>query len=404
MTAGSRSQLQPTSNNDHYCVHDRRNKTLLHEQVDLGSQVKPELRHYCTCNCSKMNMEMKDLGEGVQAIVLRDGVFPFGNDPTNVLFVRKCIRDIADAIIKYRKKRKNGTTAIVGQPGIGKSHNLFYFALRFLEEEDVEAVILESSETGMFHFFYDSTHNQDDLPAELCQGETPLSSAPSNIQMVFDLLLSRDEVVYIVDLDVEKSPAILLRNRGFTVYSSSNRPYQARIKGKRQHKMMTKLFSPPPWPREQIKVVFDYASESAANGGKLGIQAWAEEVKRPFEDYFNVFGGTLRPLQDPEEEMNRMVEGAEKMGATPPDQMWDLVAKGTETMGDDFTHALFSEEGGAEKEDCRVRKLPTRRQFRSSFTSFWFRKHIAPRILFKHYRADCLKALYHTTQSADRGK
>ena len=86
-------------------------------------------------------METKDLGEGVQAIVLRDGVFPFGNDPTNVLFVRKCIRDIADTIVKYRKKRKNGTTAVVGQPGIGKSHNLFYFALRFLEEEDVEAVI-----------------------------------------------------------------------------------------------------------------------------------------------------------------------------------------------------------------------------------------------------------------------
>ena len=102
-----------------------------------------------------MDVETKDLGEGVQAIILKQGVFPFHGDETKVLFVRECIRTIADSIVECRKK-KNSTksAAIIGQPGIGKSYGLFYLAHRFLQEDDVEAVVLESSANGEFHFFF----------------------------------------------------------------------------------------------------------------------------------------------------------------------------------------------------------------------------------------------------------
>ena len=348
-----------------------------------------------------MEVETTDLGEGVQAIVLKDGVFPFWDDPTKVLFVRECIRKIADSIVECRKKKRDWSAAIIGQPGIGKSYSLFYLAHRFLQEDDVEAVVLESSEKGRFHVFYKSGYDQSVHPEKIRQG-SQLLVTESNAELIDSELLCRDKVIYIVDMAEKKPPSIEGRSVGFTVLSSSPRPFKKHVERVRAYKEGMELFSPTPWPREAIKVVFDYASDF--RGGNLGIQTWAQEVKRPFEDYFNLFGGTLRALHRPEKEMKRMAQGATKLEETPPDQILDLVLKGAGAVSEDFTHTLFSEEGGAEETSYIVEEVPTKRQFRSSFTNFWFRKYIAPRILFKHYKAECLNVLYHTSQSADPGK
>jgi hypothetical protein len=173
----------------------------------------------------------------------------------------------------------------------------------------------------------------------------------SNAQLIRTELLSSDKAVYIVDMAENKRPSIAAGSVGFTVLSSSPRPFKKHVERVRAYKAGTVLYSPTPWSKKEIKVVFDYASSNLrGDDSKLGIQTWAREVKKPFEFYFNLFGGTLRALHYPEEEMRRMAQAVTELEKTPPDQNFlDLVLKGVESMVEDFTHTLFTEEGGAKK-------------------------------------------------------
>lgn len=344
-----------------------------------------------------MDVETKDLGEGVHAIILKQGVFPFRGDRTRVLFARECTRKIADSIVECRKKKTTETAAIIGQPGIGKSYGLFYLAHRFLQEDDVEAVVLESSANGRFHFFFRKGYDQTVHSKDIGHGML----TESNAQLIDDEFLCNEKVIYIVDMADTKPPSILSRDVGFTVLSSSPRPFKKHVEKECYKKTRMVLYSPP-WTKEAIKVVFDYASDF--EGDDLGIKTWAQTVKKPFEFYFDLFGGTLRALHLPETEMELMAKGASKLWTTQPNKILNLIHMGVESVDEDFTHTLFCEQGGVEEESYIVKAVPTERQFRSSFTNFWFRTHIAPRILFQHYTVTSLNVLYHTCESADPGK
>jgi hypothetical protein len=82
--------------------------------------------------------------------------------------------------------------------------------------------------------------------------------------------------------------------------------------------------------------------------------------------------------------------------AAMADEILKLVQNGEVNTASslDMTHALFSEVGGKKTEDYIVPRIPTRRVFRSKFAEFWFKKYVAPRILFKSYNAAVLNVIF----------
>ena len=131
-----------------------------------------------------------------------------------------------------------------------------------------------------------------------------------------------------------------------------------------------------------------------------------EKLEMTFEESFDVFGGTLRPIMDPSQEFERMKMGSLKLLETNPANIVKLMARGTKQAEEDYTHALFSElgEGGSKEEQYEGNSQSRTRRFRSGFSQFWFRQHVAPRILFKHYTADILSVLYVANQVANGGQ
>jgi hypothetical protein len=114
-----------------------------------------------------------------------------------------------------------------------------------------------------------------------------------------------------VDMDEHRPLSIRSRpGRGFTVLSSTPCPFNKHCR-KLAYKEVWVLYAPPPWIKEAMQAVFDYTVRDCRNGGGNlgGIQTWAQVVKRPFEFYFNVFGGTLRGLHLPEVELTFIAQG-----------------------------------------------------------------------------------------------
>ena len=74
-----------------------------------------------------------------------------------------------------------------------------------------------------------------------------------------------------------------------------------------------------------------------------------EKLEMTFEESFDVFGGTLRPIMDPSQEFERMKMGSLKLLETNPANIVKLMARGTKQAEEDYTHALFSESGGGVK-------------------------------------------------------
>lgn len=110
--------------------------------------------------------DIQKLEVGVQAMVLNYDV-PAYEDPSKVLFVRPCIREICNSMIDHRKKSMAGKAAICGQPGIGKSYAMFYLAYKFLEEDGVDAIVLENSESRLFYFFIGAEFDRAQLSNDI---------------------------------------------------------------------------------------------------------------------------------------------------------------------------------------------------------------------------------------------
>lgn len=128
-----------------------------------------------------------------------------------------------------------------------------------------------------------------------------------------------------------------------------------------------------------------------------------------FEQYYNTFGGTLRPIRAMDEELRNMEKGTTKFRKIAPTDILTLVEQGTsgEVASEDMAHSLFSEVGG----DItlvynKATGIPTKRTFRSKFAKFWFKKYVAPRILYRAYTADAMDVLFKasdTTAAGERG-
>jgi hypothetical protein len=307
------------------------------------------------------------------------------------------MRTIGDKLIELRSKEPTGKAAICGQPGIGKSYSLFYFAYRFLQVSDVDAVVLEYAGTGYYLIFYSDSKVPEriQVPEEL-KSQTALPIADYRY-LVNKHLLPLSQVVYLVDLGKGegKRPSTMWRLAGYTVYSSSPGPFKEHLEGER-HRLGLKIFCPPPYSKEELKAVYEYEEIE-----RLGIGAWKRDQKRTFDLYFDTFGGTLRPLFRTDEELIRMATGANKLQQTMPNEILRLVRKGTPSSVEvDTTHALFSQVGGTEEQNYVVKFIPTERVFRSKFAEFWFNTYVAPRILFKTYNAGVLEVIYAANREA----
>ena len=345
-----------------------------------------------------------DLGADVKALVLsnQEAKFPAYEDASRVLFVRKCIRDIYDGIKAFRERKFDGHVAVVGQPGIGKSYAMFYFARRFLQEDDVDAVVLENAEQNLYYIFYGSAYDQKDLPEKLRE-KTRIFINEANTEMVFMLLESR-RVVYLADMTEDKKPTIVIRDTGFSLFSSSPGPYKAHLL-RLQQKMLLELFSPPPWSKKETGVVYEWNEKIKGDGFdglSLAIDNWKNGGEhRTFDLYFYTFGGTLRPMHDAVQEFRKMQAGSELLESAQPKDIVDIIKKGASSANSDMTHSLFSELGGAPDANYAIGYIPGKRAFRSKFAEFWFKKYIAPRILTKAYTADVLQVLCDANEEAN---
>ena len=79
------------------------------------------------------------------------------------------------------------------------------------------------------------------------------------------------------------------------------------------------------------------------------------------------------------------------------------IIQGHVQEGDEMTHTLFAETGGTQDADYVVSVIPTKRTFRSKFAEFWFKKHVAPHILFRTYTAEALQILFSADEQATGG-
>lgn len=108
-----------------------------------------------------------------------------------------------------------------------------------------------------------------------------------------------------------------------------------------------------------------------------------------------------------EEELDRMQEGTALLErAVSPQEILELIKGVPPKSGstENMTHALFAEEGGRGDQKYIVRRIPTKRVFRSKFSEFWFKKYVAPRILFKAYTAEVLLVIFKANDSASGGQ
>lgn len=356
---------------------------------------------------SKSNLTITPLGENVEAMVLKRGLFPSYENPSSILFVRECTREIYKGIQQHRTEERVGHSAVIGQPGIGKSYSLFYFAYRFLQEGDVDVVVLEQGEEGLFHIFYaDGYEPSDSFPAELVNGErNEFLVTDDRKAMIWEVFIMNERVVYLADMQNEK-PSFVVRKWGYSLFSSSPRPYFLHLHDM-HHKLMLKFFSPSLWEKRELKPVFEY-TPGDGRGGKGEKKHWkniAPEGMRSFEQYYHTFGGTLRPIYEAEKEFIKMKSGTTKLWDLDPAKIADLV--GDVSFKDatkdiiTVTHALFAERGGSTAAKYLVDEPPTPREFRSKFTEFWFKRIVAPRILFYSYKADVLKVLFSTNKKAN---
>lgn len=347
---------------------------------------------------SKSNLTTTALGENVEAMVLKTGVFPAFENPSSVLFVRACTREIYEGIQRHRTNEPAGNSAVIGQPGIGKSYNLFYFAYRFLQEHDVDVVVLEQGEQGVFYIFYAADYEPScNFPDELVNGKDN-EFLVNDIQktMIWKLFIRNERVVYLADMQDEK-PSFVGRRSGYSLFSSSPHPYFLHLH-RMHHKLRLEFFSPSLWEERELKPVFEYnpGDSMGSKGEKMHWKNVAPEGMKSFEQYYHTFGGTLRPIYAAEKEFIKMNSGTTKLWDLDPDKIKDAT-RDIITV----THALFAERGGSAAAKYRVDLPPTPREFRSKFTEFWFKRIVAPRILFYSYKADVLRVLFSTNKKAN---
>lgn len=340
----------------------------------------------------------------VEAIVLAKAErYPSYEDASPVLFVRPCIRRIFQSIRNHRSKNPHGNASVVGQPGIGKSYALFYFVHRFLKEgiDDADVVVLENSEEQYFYFFYRADYDTvqgTQIPREI-RGIRRLRITDVAVTLV-DELMNSPRVVYLVDMG-EKEPQFRFRSTGYSVFSSSPGPYVLHLRGY-VHKLDLQQYAPSLWTKEELKAVYD------GYDGVPDLQIHNWKKKHPengaFDLYYDTFGGTVRPLNKASTEFFKMNAGSRKLEQMKPDEILRLLGPLATVMdsGDlEATHALFAEVGGLEDDDYLVSEYPTKRVFRSKFAEFWFKKYLAPRMLFKAYTADVLQVLYDANRLAN---
>lgn len=325
---------------------------------------------------------------GTQIITL-DEAFSTVEVTSKELYVRECMRDILKSLKEVRKsateERPNVNAAVIGQPGIGKSCSLCYFAYAFLQEDDIELVVILDDEENKLCAFC----NGNDKTLE------GVHQAPKDVlldQLQDKLNEVGKRAILLVDMDQHKNPRDrLMHSTGLTVYTSSPGPFKKWLARMRQ-KLRLKLFSPPPLTRLETEAVHDRITSKENFNPEMTL-----------EDYFDVFGGTIRPMMGADEEFEKMTEGSSKLLRIDPATIVDVVNRGAEEEGEDFTQALFSDPGGKKEDRYQVPRLSTSRRFRSKFSEFWFRQHVAPRILFKKCTAEILSVLYAANKVANGG-
>lgn len=325
---------------------------------------------------------------GTQIITL-DEAFSTVEVTSKELCVRECMRDILKSLKEVRKsateERPNVNAAVIGQPGIGKSCSLCYFAYAFLQEDDIELVVILDDEENKLCAFC----NGNDKTLE------GVHQAPKDVlldQLQDKLNEVGKRAILLVDMDQHKNPRDrLMHSTGLTVYTSSPGPFKKWLARMRQ-KLRLKLFSPPPLTRLETEAVHDRITSKENFNPEMTL-----------EDYFDVFGGTIRPMMGADEEFEKMTEGSSKLLRIDPATIVDVVNRGAEEEGEDFTQALFSDPGGKKEDRYQVPRLSTSRRFRSKFSEFWFRQHVAPRILFKKCTAEILSVLYAANKVANGG-
>jgi hypothetical protein len=224
--------------------------------------------------------EPQEIGACVQALVLTKSI-PAYKDPSNVLFVRPCIREICDSIVKDRRTRIAGKAAICGQPGIGKSYALFYLAYRLLKEADVDAIVLENSETKRFYFFVSAGFDRTQFPEEI--QDSGVAGIPiSESLKETDKLLQDRKIVYMVDMSKNEGSSFPIRTAGYSIFSSSPAPFALHLKPLQQ-KIDLIIYSPPPWSKEQLKLcmimmeIYPSSGNRVRTGRSTNISIRSEE-------------------------------------------------------------------------------------------------------------------------------
>ena len=132
---------------------------------------------------------------------------------SNELFVRECMRGIFDSINEFRTSGKHHApkAAVVGQPGIGKTCSLYYFAYKFLQEDDLDLVVIQNYESQFVHIFCDN----DDL---ITAGDHMFqeNNMKSLLQKKLDSL--GNKAVLLVDMSTDEEPNEVFRLKGLTVF------------------------------------------------------------------------------------------------------------------------------------------------------------------------------------------
>jgi hypothetical protein len=209
-------------------------------------------------------VKTKDIGACVQALVLTENI-PAYEDPSHVLFVRPCIREICNSIIEHRKKNIAGKAAICGQPGIGKSFALFYLAYRLLKEADVDAIVLENSETKRFYFFFNAAFDRTQVPQVIQDSSVEGILISASLKETDKLLQDKKmNIVHVVDMSKNGGPPFPIRTAGYSIFFSSSGPYTVHLEPFK-HKIGLIIYSPPPWSKEELKAVYDYDGDGDAS-------------------------------------------------------------------------------------------------------------------------------------------
>lgn len=324
----------------------------------------------------------------VQFITLKE-TFYTGEITSKELYIRECTRDIYDSLKEVRNSAPDGetyvTAAVIGQPGIGKSCFLYYFALRFLQENDVDIVMILNDIRCNICIYQFSSDREKILGSF---HNKPKDATFTEMQAMLDE--HGNKAILLVDMNQKVDPTVrLTHDKGLTVFTSSPGPYKKWL-SPHDHRLNLNLYSPPPLSKEETKSIYDRIKTSF-------------EPELLFEDYFDVFGGTIRPIRKPKKEFLKMKKGSSKLLESDPATILDMVKKGPKEEGEDFTHALFKDLGGKKEDSYKVEDLSSIRDFRSDFAAFWFQKCVAPRILFQAYNASVLNVLYKANKLANGG-